>query len=93
MSRQLGLKKSLLLTPQSLGLLVNTFPVDGKYLVLNKDNLAILIQIQLFQKRNTFSQFLAAFLQSKLNFESFEKKYDPRRFFISEVTDSENEVR
>ena len=36
---------------------------------------------------------MAAFLQSKLNFESFEKKYDLRRFFITEVTDSENEVR
>ena len=49
--------------------------------------------MQLFQERNTFSQFLAAFLQSKLNFESFEKKYDARTSFISEVTDSENEVR
>ena len=90
---QLNWKKSLLLTYQILGLLVNTFPVDGKYPVLSKLNLKILIQMQLSQKWNTFSQFVAAFLQSKLNFEYFEKKYDPSRFSISEVTDSENVVR
>ena len=49
--------------------------------------------MQLSQKWNWFSQFVAAFLQSKLNFEYPKKKDDPRRFAISEVTDSENEVR
>ena len=46
--------------------------------------------MQLPQKQNTFSQFWAAFLKSRLN---FGKKDNPRRFFIFEITDSENVVR
>ena len=49
--------------------------------------------MQLSQKQKTFSEFLAAFLKSWLNFEYFEKKDDPHRFCISEITDSENVVR
>ena len=49
--------------------------------------------MQLSQKQKTFSEFLAAFLKSRLNFEYFEKKGDPHRFCISEITDSENVVR
>ena len=65
---------------------------DEKYPVLNRDNLTISIQMQLSQKQKTFSQFFAAFLKSTLNFEHFEKKDDPHRFCISEITDSENVV-
>ena len=49
--------------------------------------------MQLSQKQKTFSEFLAPFLKSILNFEYFEKKEDPHRFCISEITDSENVVR
>ena len=66
---------------------------DEKYPVLNRDNLTISVQMQLSQKQKTFSEFLAAFLKSRLNFEYFEKKGDPHRFCISEITDSENVVR
>ena len=66
---------------------------DEKYPVLNRDNLTIPIEMQLSQKQKTFSEFLAAFLKSRLNFEYFEKKGDPHRFCISEITDSENVVR
>ena len=86
-------KKSLLLTCQILGLLVNTLAADEKYPVLNRDNLTIPIQMQLSEKQKTFSQFFAAFLKFTLNFEHFEKKDDPHRFCISEFTDSENVVR
>ena len=49
--------------------------------------------MQLSQKQITFPQFFAAFLKSILNFERFEKKDDPHRFCISEITDSENVVK
>ena len=90
---QVSWKKSILLTCQILGLLVNTLPADKKYLVLHRDNLTIPIQMQLSQKQKTFSQFFAAFLKSTLNFKHFESKDDPHRFCIFEVTDSENVVR
>ena len=86
-------KKSLLLTCQILGLLVNTLAADEKYPVLNRDNLTIPIQMQLSQKQKTFSQIFPAFLEFRSNFEYFEKKYDPHSFCISEITDSENVVK
>ena len=71
---QLSWKKSLLLTCQILGLLVNTLAADEKYPVLNRENLTIPIQMQLSQKQKIFSQFFAAFLEARLNFEHYEKK-------------------
>ena len=91
--RKLSWKKSLLLTCQILGLLVNTLAADEKYPVLNTDNLTIPIQIQFSQKQKTFSQILAPFLKSRLNFKHFQLKDDPDRFCIFEVTDSEIVVR
>ena len=67
-------QKSLLLTCQILGLLVNTLATDEKYLVLNRDNLTITIQTELSKKQKKFSQFCAAFLKNTLSFEYFEKK-------------------
>ena len=93
LARKFCSKKSLLLTCQILGLLLNTLATDEKYPVLNRDNLRIPIQMQLSQKQKTFSQFFAAFLKSTLNFKHFESKDDPHRFCIFEVTDSENVVR
>ena len=91
--RKLSWKKSLLLTCQILGLLVNTLAADEKYLVLHRNNLTVPIQIQLSKKQKKISKFFAAFLKSKLDFEHFEKKDDPHSFCISEITDSENVVR
>ena len=93
LARKLCSKKSLLLTCQILGLLVNTLAADEKYPVLNRDNLTIPIQMQLSQKQKTFSQIFPAFLEFRSNFEYFEKKYDPHSFCISEITDSENVVK
>ena len=61
---------------------------DGKYPVLNRNNLTILIQMQLPQKQKDFSQLFAKVFESKSNFEHFEKKDDPHSFSISEITDS-----
>ena len=71
LSSQLSWKKSLFLTCQILGLLVNTLAADEKYPVPNRDNLTIAIQMELSEKQKTFSQFFAAFLKCRLNFEFF----------------------
>ena len=52
--RKLSWKKSLLLTGHILGLLVNTFASNEKYPGLNRDNLMILIKMQLSQKQRNF---------------------------------------
>ena len=49
--------------------------------------------MQFSQKQKHFSQVLPVFLKDKFNFEYFEKKDDPHRFCISEITDSENVLR
>ena len=83
----------MFLTSQIVGLLVNTFPANEEYPVLNRDNLTIPIQKQLSQKQKTFSEFFSAFLKSRWNFEHFKKKDDLHRFCNFEITDSENVVR
>ena len=60
-----------------LRLFVNTLTDDGKYSLLYRDNLTQPIQILISQKQKIFSEFFAAFLKSKLNFEHFQQKYDP----------------
>ena len=57
-----------------LGLFVNTLSEDDKYCLLYKDNFLQPIQILLYQKQETFSQFFSAFLKSRLNSEHFQKK-------------------
>ena len=49
--------------------------------------------MQLSQKQKTFSQFFSSFSKSRLNMERFLKKGHPDRFFIADVTDSENVLR
>ena len=77
LAKKLCLEKFLLLTWHILGPLFNTFAGDEKYLVLQRDNLTIPIQMQLSEKKITFSQFIAAFLKFRLSFEIFEKKKKP----------------
>ena len=84
---------SLLLICQILGVLVNTLAADEKCRVLNRDNLTIPIQMQLSEKQKSFSIIFTAFLKCRLNFQYFETKDDPHRFWISEITNSDNVVR
>ena len=91
MPSQFSWRTSFLLTCEILGLLVNTLAAVEKKPVLIRDSLTIPIQMQLSQKK-TFSQFFAAFLTSRLNFEYFDKKNHPHRFYNFEITDSENVV-
>ena len=72
--RKLSWKKSLLLTCKILGLLLNRYAADEKYQVLNRENLMIPIQMQLYETQKNFSEFLAAFVKSRLNLKNFEKK-------------------
>ena len=90
---QFSSKTSLFLTCQISGLLVKTLAADKKYRLLKKDNLTIPIKMQLSQKHKTFSQFVASFLKSRINFKYFSKKHDPHRLCISEIIASKNVVR
>ena len=72
-----------------LRLLVKTLTDDEKYSLLYRENLTQPIQILLSQKRKTFSHFPPAFLKYTLNFDYFQKKYDPHSRIISKITVSE----
>ena len=72
--RKFWSKKFLLLTCQTLEVRVSTLATDENDPVLNRDNLRIPIQMQLFRKQKTFSEFFASFLKFRLNLEYFEKK-------------------
>ena len=85
LSRQLIWRKSLLLTCQILGLLVNAFADDGKYPVFKRINLEIPIQKQLSQKQKNFAHFFAAFFKSGLNFEHFENSWSSIHFVFREL--------
>ena len=66
-AKSIELEKSLCLTCQIFGMLVNTLAADEKYPVLNRENLTGPIQKQLYQKKKNFFlilQFLAGFLKS-----------------------------
>ena len=51
--------------------------MDDNHYLLNRDNLAQPIQMQLSQKQKTFSEFFFAFLKSTLNFKHLPNKDDP----------------
>ena len=87
--RQLTCKKSLLVTWKISRLFPNTLSADGKYSLLNRHNLTHPIQMQLYRKEKTFSDFFSAFLKSSLSFEHFSKKDDLHCWCISEITDPE----
>ena len=67
-------KKSLLVIHKILSLFVNTLTVDDKHYLLHTDNLTQPIQMQLYEKRKTFSEFIFAFLKFILNFQHLPKK-------------------
>ena len=67
---------------------VNTLSVNDKYYLLNTANLTQQIQMELSEKRKTFSEFLFAFLKSILNFKNLPAKDDTRSLFTSQNTGS-----
>ena len=82
-------KKFLLVLCKILRLFFSTLTVDHNNSLLNGDNLTQPIQIILSKKQKTFSAFFSPFLKSTLNFENFQKTYDPHSRCISEITVSE----
>ena len=76
----------MLLLCKLIRLFVNTLTDDEKYSLLYRENLTQPIQILLFEKQKSFSHFFCAFLKSILNFEHFQKKYDPHSRCISQIT-------
>ena len=89
--RQLTLKKSLLVTCKISRLFPNTLSADGKYSLLNRDNLSQPIQMQLSRKGKTSSKFFCAFLNSSLNFVHFQTKDCSHSWGISKTTESEKQ--
>ena len=72
-----------------LSLFVNTLTINEKHYLLTRDKLTQTIQMQLSQKKKTFSEFFFQFLKSILNFQHLLKKDDPRSRCISRNTGSE----
>ena len=61
---------------------------DDKYSLLNRDNLAQPIRMQLSQKQKRFYEFIFEFSKFALNLKHFQKKDDIQSLFISEITHS-----
>ena len=57
--------------------------------MLTRENLTQTIQIQLYEKQKTFSEFFFKFLKCILNFKHSPKKDDPRTWCISGNAGSE----
>ena len=86
---QLSCRKSVLVTRNISRLFPNTLIADGKYSLVNRDNLTQSTQMHLSRKQKTFSEFFSAFLKSILNFKHFLKKDKPHSWWIPEITDPE----
>ena len=73
----LNLVKCLLVIGKISGLFFNTLTSGQRSSLLKRDNLTPPTQMHLSLKGKTFALFLSPFLTSRLNFEHFQKKYDP----------------
>ena len=65
---------SALVTSEIFRLFVNTMSSDEKYSLRNMQNFWKQLETPLSQEKNTFSQFLIAFLKCAWNLEHSEKK-------------------
>ena len=83
--RELFYKKFLLVIWKISRLFPNKLTADGKYSLLDRDNLTQRIQMHLSQKQKTFPKFFSSFLKSSPNLEHFWKKYDTNSWCISEL--------
>ena len=66
---------SPLLLGEILGMFLNTLIAESKYPIADWENLQLLIQMQLSEKRKYFSELFIPFLESTWNFKHFAKKY------------------
>ena len=89
MQKLLLSKKAPLLIYKNGGLFVNTLTANDKHYLLNRDNLTQPIQMILYQKQKTLSQFFFAFLKPILSFKHLPKKDDPTSWSIIRITGAE----
>ena len=80
---QLPYKKFLLVICKISRLFPKTLSADGKYSLVDSDNLTLQIHILFSRKQRTFSEFFTSFLKSSLNLEHFQRKGDPHSWCIS----------
>ena len=80
------------MTCKVLRLFVDTWTVDDKYSLLNRDNSMQAIQMHLSEKPKTFVVFLCAFFKSKSNFEHFQKKMTLIDYVFSKLRTPKNVV-
>ena len=67
-------KKYVLVIHKILRLFVNTWIVEDKHYLLNRDNLTQPIQMQLYQKQKTFSELFFPIFKIFIKLETFAKK-------------------
>ena len=67
---------SPLVLGEFLAVFANTLTADGKYPVQDCENLQLPIQMQLSEKRKTFSELFVPYLESTSNFNLFQRKDD-----------------
>ena len=67
--------------------------VDDKHYLLHTDNLTKPIQMQLYEKQKTFSEFIFAFLKFILNFQHLPKKMILLADVYPEIPAPKNMVR
>ena len=67
-------KMSPLMLGEILEVFLNILIVDDKYPVQDCENLQLPIQMQLFQKQKTFSEFFVQFLASNSDFKHLKEK-------------------
>ena len=76
-----------------LRLFFNTLTADDKNFLVNRDKSTQPVHILLSQKQKTFYQFFSAFLKSTLNFELFQKKYNPQSDIFPKLRTPKNVIR
>ena len=67
---------SPLVLGEILGVFLNTLTDDAKHPVQDCENLQLPIQMQLSEKRKTFSELFVPYLESTSNFKLFQRKDD-----------------
>ena len=70
-----------------LEVLVNTLNAYSKYSLRNRKNFSHTIQLQLYKKHKTFSNFFAPYMKSASNVEYFGEKDDPHPLCIFQIRD------
>ena len=68
---------------------LNILTAEHKYPVQDCQNLQLPIQMQLSEKRKTFSESFVTFQECTSNFKQFERKDDRHSQSISEIVDCE----